>query len=195
MVSLGLMLMGSITLEIQTYIPFVYAAGLWIVAILVGVFVTPRVSLRVTHAERIRAGQTLTVEAAVTQDGRGAGYEYNVVPIRLPAAVDAVERWGVPVGSLSPGETRRVRLHLLCKRRGKYTLKGYRVETDFPLGLLNAYRNFREQRSLLVYPDYDPLTRLELPTGRRFQPGGIALVSKLGESSEYLGNREFREGR
>jgi uncharacterized protein (DUF58 family) len=190
----ALFLIGGISLEIQAYIPFVYAAALWLVAITLTFFLTPKARISVAHAERIRVGQRLTVEVSVTQTGKRAGHEYNVAPIRLPPPVDAVEPWGVPVGTLLPGETRRVRLHLLCRKRGQLTLKGYRVETDFPLGLLNAYRNFKDARTLLVYPDYEPLARLDLPTGRRFQPGGIALASRLGDSFEYLGNREFREG-
>jgi uncharacterized protein (DUF58 family) len=33
-----------------------------------------------------------------------------------------------------------------------------------------------------------------LPTGRTYQPGGVALASVLGESAEYIGNREYRDG-
>ncbi|GAB4451746.1 MAG: hypothetical protein OHK0029_01490 [Armatimonadaceae bacterium] len=192
--SLALLLVGTISLEIQAYVPLVYVMALWTVAIALGVFSKPRARLSAHHADRIRAGEALSVEVRVTQTGRFTGHDYNIVPIRLPPEVDVVERNGVALGSLESGETRSVRVHLRCKKRGRFTLRGYRLETDFPLGLLNAYTNFKESRGLLVYPDYTPLNQLELPTGRRFHPGGIALVSKIGESYEYLGNREFREG-
>jgi uncharacterized protein (DUF58 family) len=192
--SFALFVVGGISLEIQAYIPFVYTAALWLIAIVVGVFSTPRAKLSVQHTDRIHAGEMLVIEATVTQSKRQTIHDLNVVPIRLHPMVDAVEPWGVPVGTLRPGETKRVRLHLRCKRRGQYTLKGYRLETDFPVGLLNAYRNIYEDRQILVYPNYTPLSNVTLPTGRRFQPGGIALTSKLGDSFEYLGNREFREG-
>jgi uncharacterized protein (DUF58 family) len=35
---------------------------------------------------------------------------------------------------------------------------------------------------------------LELPAGRRYQPGGVAMATARGESLEYIGNRDFREG-
>jgi uncharacterized protein (DUF58 family) len=35
---------------------------------------------------------------------------------------------------------------------------------------------------------------MDIPTGRRYQPGGVALATSVGESFEYFGNREFREG-
>jgi uncharacterized protein (DUF58 family) len=59
---------------------------------------------------------------------------------------------------------------------------------------LRAQRIFEQRQNLIVYPKFFPLARLDLPTGRRYQPGGVALVSELGESFEYLGNREYRDG-
>lgn len=35
---------------------------------------------------------------------------------------------------------------------------------------------------------------LALPRGRRYQPGGIALASRLGDSTEFVGTREYRQG-
>ena len=45
-----------------------------------------------------------------------------------------------------------------------------------------------------MLPNYHPLEHVELPVGRRYQPGGVSLTSDVGESPEYLGNREFRPG-
>jgi uncharacterized protein (DUF58 family) len=75
-----------------------------------------------------------------------------------------------------------------------WRLRGYRVETDFPFGLLLATRIFEEPKWLLVYPGFTPLVQLQLPTGRRHHPGGVALAATRGDSFEFFGNREFREG-
>jgi uncharacterized protein (DUF58 family) len=47
---------------------------------------------------------------------------------------------------------------------------------------------------LLVYPRYYTLDRLEVPQGRRYQPGGIPLSSSTGDAIEFIGTREYREG-
>ena len=83
---------------------------------------------------------------------------------------------------------------MFCRQRGAYRLQGYRVETAFPLGLMVAQAVFSEDRPLLVYPRFTPLARLDAPLGRRYQPGGVALASHLGDSFEFIGNREYREG-
>jgi uncharacterized protein (DUF58 family) len=73
-------------------------------------------------------------------------------------------------------------------------LRGYRVETDFPFGILLATRTFQDEKWLLVYPNFTRLLRLQLPTGRKHHPGGVALAATHGDSFEFFGNREFREG-
>lgn len=187
---------GSTSLEIQTYIPFLYAAGLWGIAFAAMLFSAPHVRLRARHADRIVAGETLPVDVEIEQmpGRRWFAADVNVLPSGLPPAVDAVPPGGVSVGTLERGRMARVRLGLACPRRGVYPLRGYRVETDFPLGLLNAYRIYRQEATVLVYPAFTRLVRLALQPGRRYHPGGVALASQLGDSFEYLGNREYREG-
>jgi uncharacterized protein (DUF58 family) len=35
---------------------------------------------------------------------------------------------------------------------------------------------------------------IDLPVGRKYQPGGLHLVSHVGDSEEFIGNREYRPG-
>lgn len=187
---------GGVGLEIQSWIPLLYAMAFWTVASAARLFVAPRIRLRARHRDRIAVGELLPVDVEVEMDaGRTfPAADLNILPTNLPPAIDAVPPDGIAIGTLLPGQNVRVRLGLRCTRRGVYTLKGYRVETDFPFGLLNAYRYVRHDSSLLVYPNFTRLTRLTLPTGRRYQPGGVALASQIGDSFEYLGNREYRAG-
>ncbi|MBV9469291.1 MAG: DUF58 domain-containing protein, partial [Abitibacteriaceae bacterium] len=57
-----------------------------------------------------------------------------------------------------------------------------------------AQQAFQQERRLLVYPRFTPLNHLHIAAGRRFHPGGVALASHLGDSFEFLGNREYRAG-
>jgi uncharacterized protein (DUF58 family) len=133
------------------------------------------------------------VDVEIEQLGRLAADLY-VVPHRLPRGVAAEPEEGVPVPALRRGEKTRVRLSLKCWKRGVYRLKGMRVESDFPALLMVASHCVEEDRPLMVYPQFTRLARLHLPTGRRYHPGGVALASNLGESFEFIGNREYREG-
>lgn len=185
---------GSTSLTLQTYVLFAYAAGLWAVALAGLLLCRPRVLFRARHADRVCAGEVLPVEIEVENRGGLAGAGLNVLPHRLPAEIDAEPENGVELPRLTGHEKARVELGLACRRRGVYCLHGFRVETSLPLGLLRAHQVVTHEKPLVVYPQFHPLARLRIPTGRRLQPGGVALASNVGDSFEYVGNREYHEG-
>jgi len=182
---------GTSSLELQGYIPFAYAAALWFSASVALLFSRPRAALKVYHTDRVCAGELLQVDLELKH---GSGHDLTIVPHRLPEEVDSEPAEGIAVGDKIQGETTHAKLGLRCNRRGVYKLRGYRVESDYPFGLLRSQQLIEEERALIVYPPFTRLDRLDIPTGRRYQPGGIALASVIGESFEFAGNREFREG-
>jgi len=185
---------GGTSLQLQGYVLSAYATALWWVALAAMLVYKPHVNLVAKCSTRICAGEMLPVDIEVEQLGRMRGADLVVVPNRLPGPIDSVPDQGINLGDLRRGQSTKVRIGLHCTRRGAYTLHGFRVETGFPFGILRTRRTFHDDRQLLVYPRFSPLGRLALPTGRRYQPGGVALASEIGESFEYLGNREYREG-
>ena len=191
--TLVFVLLGLLSLDQQWYVAFTYAFGLWVVAFAAMFWQRPHARLRATHAGRISAGETLGVEITVKAlDRRSVGW--MVLPDRLPPAVDAVPAEGVGLPVLAAGETAQVTLELLCRQRGSYRLRGFRIETAHPLGLMVAQQVYPATESLLVCPRFAPLARLEVPASRRYQPGEVALASHLGDSLEFIGNRDYREG-
>ncbi len=185
---------SSFSLNYQGYVAFSYCAALWIVAFAGLVLFRPRLKVQVSQPVRVCAGETFDVHFEVTRPRGGLGTDLCLIADRLPEGVDAVEEEGVALPVLARGSTVRSKLRLRAARRGAHQLKGYRVESDYPLGLLNAVQLFREPKPLLVYPAFKPLARINLPMGRRYQPGGVALASVVGESTEFVGDRDYREG-
>jgi uncharacterized protein (DUF58 family) len=190
--SMGFLMYGSITLDLQGYVPFCYCAAVWFFALLCVFFYQPRVTLDVVHSERVCAGETMPLDVSVQQ--RGADVPLVILPNRLPQEIDSVPEDGLRLEGLANGETARVRLGLRCARRGVFVFKGVRAECDYPFGLLRSRQALEFDRQILVYPRFTRLAQLELPSGRRYQPGGVALAASVGESFEYVGNREYRDG-
>jgi len=95
---------------------------------------------------------------------------------------------------LAPGEERLLTLTVEFPARGHYVLAGVTQGNVFPWGLWRDQRRLGPARSLLVYPRFHPLLTLDIPVGRRYQPGGIALTSHVGDSTEFVSTREFRTG-
>lgn len=184
---------GGLTLEAQSFVPFAYAIVIWSMAEIAKVLERPRVEMRSQHPDRIAAGERLPVEVTIRNTKTGTLSGAQLSAHRLPNAINFASL-GVPIPLLLPGETTRVALQLEPTQRGLYELHGFRVETAFPFGLVYAARAQEVRSKLTVYPKFFPLERLELPQSPRYQPGGIALVSVRGESVEYIGNRDYREG-
>lgn len=185
---------GSLSLHLQTFTFFAYAFGLWAGALCGMLLWRPRVFFQARMGERVCAGETLPVEVEVVRQGGPGDAGLSVLPHRLPPHVDAAPDSGVSIPPLGPGERARVQLGLRCSRRGVYRLRGFRVESAFPFGLLRAHQVVAHEQALIVYPKFAPLAQLRLPVGRRLQPGGVALASNVGDSFEYAGNREYRDG-
>ncbi len=185
---------GATSLEFQAFVPLAYALVVWILAGIALIFERPAVTLRFHQPPRVAAGETVRVELEI--EGRGGAWsaESAVLPHRLPAEIGAEPEIGTPIRALEKGEIARVSLDLRPEKRGVFALGGYRVQTDAPFGLLHAWRVFESHHNLVVYPTFTPLERLELPMGRRYQPGGVASAASRGESVEYIGNRDYREG-
>lgn len=187
-------LWGATTLDHEIHVACLYALAVWLVAFACLPFARPRVALTARGGDRVSAGEALTLEIDVTPEGRRAGTDLFVVPHQPAAELVCEPPEGVALPPLAAGRPTRITLRLRCPHRGVYPLPGFRVASDFPFGLLCAYRVFGPRRSILVYPQFTPLTRLQIASGRRYHPGGVALASNLGESFEYIGNRPFREG-
>jgi uncharacterized protein (DUF58 family) len=186
---------GVISLDTQL-IPMIFVwVAFWAIALLFVIPFQPKATVQTRHPERVLAGEKVIVEVQVHHAGKSRSFfDLNVVAWGLPMRVDALEEEGVPLGTLAPHESLTALLTLSCRQRGVYTLPGYRVESDFPLHVINAYHICHAPSQLIVHPRYTPLSRIELPVGRRYQPGGITAASTVADSFEYQGNREFREG-
>jgi len=181
------------TLDIQAYTPMSYLLCIWTVTLLAALVARPRIQAAVRFSDRLQVGETLPIDLEVTQQRRWR-QDLNLVPHRLPPALDPAPTDGVRLPRLGKGETARVSLGLVCSERGMHVWHGFRVETDFPFGLFRAYRTLPGEHSVLVTPAFTQLTKLGVPPGRRYQPGGIAMASRVGDSFEFIGNREYREG-
>jgi uncharacterized protein (DUF58 family) len=64
----------------------------------------------------------------------------------------------------------------------------------FPSALVKWGRASTAAERLLVYPRLTHLEGFEVPASRNHQPGGIAIASQVGDSTEFFGTRDYQEG-
>lgn len=191
--ALALGFVGVDTLQALVYVPFALAAGPGLVALAFALRRRPLVALTVEAPSRLTAGRAALVSVRVAMTSRGrcgplvAGWRWGGSPElrRDPGEVFLTPR---------PGETAEGRLPVRAESRGRFTLPSLGVGRTDPLGLVSTTRVVHEAQVVLAYPRFYGLQSLTLPAGRRYQPGGIPLASNLGDTTEFVGTRDFRAG-
>ncbi|HEX9179188.1 MAG TPA: DUF58 domain-containing protein [Burkholderiales bacterium] len=103
-----------------------------------------------------------------------------------------VEEAALPV--LAAGQSARARLRLTPRRRGVLRFAATALALPDPLGLCYALAYRAAPGELLVLPPRYPTRVRALEEARRYQPGGVAQASKVGDSEEFMALREYRPG-
>jgi uncharacterized protein (DUF58 family) len=148
---------------------------------------TGRLPTRLTAGRAVRA--PLDVAGAATRGPLSLFWE-GPLPPRTELEVEPREAY------LEVGRDARLRVpvRLRPRRRGRYVLPGLGVAGTDAFGLARSRAAWLPAHVVLAYPRYFTFEELPLPMGRRYQPGGIPLASQVGESLEFVGTREYREG-
>jgi uncharacterized repeat protein (TIGR01451 family) len=187
----ALLLLGGLVAPLILF--FSFSVSALVAAAVVGAPFRPRVSLTRLLPPPVSAGDTLTYRVRVENTGRRTVRHIAVEERDLPPELRAVGEPPV-IDSLAPGERTEVTLRLRCSTRGIYQVGALQAASLFPSALVKWPRRSSAKDRLLVYPRFTPLESLEVPHGRNYQPGGIAVASQVGDSTEFFGTRDWHEG-
>lgn len=184
---------GSMTLVIPVYHVFCILVGLQ-----VGCWVAAQLARRRLRVEgflppKAVAGVPVQWDLSVTNLSSLPAWDVGLRMFYLPRAVRQTDG-DVVIRNIPPGGKRSCSLTLAPARRGLFELPPVRAFTTFPFNLMRTGRLEHPVGSLLVLPHFTPLEHVDVPVSPRYQPGGIALAGHVGESPEYIGNREYQVG-
>lgn len=153
-----------------------------------------RLKLTPMIPERVTQNQPFEIACRVENDGTSTANDVNLRLIGLPRSTGLENQFGPYLGSIEPGQIKSGAWQVNLPRRGRYAVQAINQATVFPFGLWRDWYRHEVGRSLLVYPKFHPLLSLDMPVGRKYQPGGMALTSNVGDSTEFLSVRDFRAG-
>lgn len=185
--------LGLDTRKNQTFVLFSVAAGILIVAALVGRFARARARLELTMPARATALRPLVVRGRVLPEPGAVGEAlFSVPPPRGgPARLTIEPRQQVVA---LEGDGRDLSFTITAPRRGRYELVSPTLRALDPFGLVAGRAPRASEQALLVYPRFYTLDHFELSHGRRHQPGGIPMSSSTGDAVEFIGTRDYRPG-
>jgi uncharacterized protein (DUF58 family) len=99
-----------------------------------------------------------------------------------------------PLSALPPGDAGEVVVEVRPLRRGRLAFTAVTIARPDPLGLVNALVRIPLPGSLAVLPKRYAMPDLALPGVRKYQRGGVALASAVGDSEEFVSLRDYRPG-
>ena len=185
--------LGSATADVPIHQVFCALLALLCVDRIVGFSLRPKLDVLGAFPEKATAGQVVATQYTLVNRGKLTAYDLGLRFFRLPRGFSSVDP-ETTLGHLRPGESLSTTIRLNPIRRGLHTLFRPRAYSTFPFNFARDGRSRAEEPSILVLPNFSPIAELDIPVGTRYQPGGIALTSNVGESPEYIGNREYVPG-
>lgn len=167
--------------------------GVVVVDVAAGLPLAPRLRTRRNLPERMACGAEHLIHYQLENPSRLTARDVIIDPLPYPRGLLLPQGRAV-LANIGPGEHCTASTVIQACRRGRYRLPAMRTDSGFPFQLWRWGCNGEGARNLTVYPAFTPLTAIDMPSGMRYQAGGIALSSKVGQSMEFLGCREFRSG-
>lgn len=99
-----------------------------------------------------------------------------------------------PIDALSPNSEKEIPVNIIPSHRGRLSFNGLTISRPDPLGLYKSFIRISTRQSLMVLPKRYSLPPFSLPGTRRYQSGGVALASSVGDSEEFVTLRDYRPG-
>jgi uncharacterized protein (DUF58 family) len=98
------------------------------------------------------------------------------------------------IAPLQPNSQTEVLIEITPSHRGVVNLTGLTIARPDPFGFFNACMTVSLPQSLLILPKRYDLPTVGLSGTRRYQSGGVALASTVGDSEEFVSMRDYRPG-
>lgn len=100
----------------------------------------------------------------------------------------------VEIPPVPPNQSAEIQMKLTPLRRGVLRFAAATVGRSDPLGLFNALVRQPLPQSLLVLPRRYLVPPIALPGSMKYQQGGVAMASSVGQSDEFVSLRDYRRG-
>src|SRR5262249_22728519 len=93
-----------------------------------------------------------------------------------------------------PAHELRLRCEMLSPPRGILRFSGGSLARTDPFGLFRALSKMPLPQTTMILPKRYPLPPIALPGTVKYQEGGVALASNVGQSEEFVALRDYRQG-
>jgi len=152
-----------------------------------------RVRLTATTPPRVAIGETLTINLSLRN---ASERDYHTLRIRAPF-LPWDGTWLSPepqIAQLTAHGSARCEMQARFIERGEHQLDLFHAGALVPLGLALGPLVDSTPCRFVVVPKIARVEHITLPRSVRYQPGGVAQASTVGEAMELMGVRPYRRG-
>lgn len=160
---------------------------------LCGFVFRPRLEIKRRIPHRARLGTPFRIDYNVKNTRSVPAWDLELDAFRLR---EGLKYSASPASIEYLGAGKSVNLHTfaVASRRGRHYFASPIAGSLFPFCLFRWSCRVEQPHHILIYPKYEQLNSVSLPPGAKFQKPDLSLVSKIGESMDFLGCRKFRTG-
>lgn len=184
---------GGVTVEIPIYQIFSGLICLFGIIEATGILLRPKLTVDAWLPEKVTAGESVTGYITIINHGWLPACDIMCAFFGMPRELRHTDP-DLSVRYIPSGEQARLPFTIEATTRGDYLLPEGRIHSTFPFNLMRFGKAKVPERELRVLPTFFPLEILELPISRKSHIGEMAIDSRLGDSPEYVGNRDYVSG-
>jgi uncharacterized protein (DUF58 family) len=188
---------SSVGTHISAYFLPSFILALLITSYFLSLFFQPRIEAYRIMPPVINAGGHCHYKVVVHNTGKRIIRDLTIYEDALPYGLYpaiAHPDYKNAVDWLEPGKKAILTLVLRTPRRGTFELPPMIAGSSFPSGVLRSRIRTGRMNRLVIYPRFTRQAGFQIMAKRQFQPGGISLSSKVGDSNEFSSTREYRQG-
>lgn len=145
---------------------------------------TARKQVALTLLENLADPRMEFDEFAALSKARRARFPSSKRALLKPAAIPPMPAHG----------SANLNMEVMPLRRGPLRFTGASIARTDPFGLVRAFVEVRAPDTIVVLPRRYSLPPVALPGTLKYQQGGVALASSVGQSEEFVSLREYRRG-
>ncbi|MFN8578942.1 MAG: DUF58 domain-containing protein [Candidatus Sericytochromatia bacterium] len=184
--------LSFVALNTTAHIFFTNILSLVIVAFIIGMVYIPKVSIKRDLNNLIEAKSLIKYQVFIKNISKRNLYNLKAYDMFWSTFINYQDT-GL-IEKLEPNQEKIYNCEFIAEKRGIYNSKLLYVNTNYPFGLFNFVKKVELPLKLIVFPNYERLETFDLNIQRKFQLGGISLTSNIGDSTEFMGTREYVYG-
>jgi uncharacterized protein (DUF58 family) len=167
----------------------------WVVliALLVGLLLRPKIQLSGKLPDRIMAGQSTTLSYTLKNIGRFPTYNLCVTFGALPEGIELIRDDEV-IPRLGPDETTTATITIRPTRRGYFQIMQPTCRSSFPFNLFSFGTSDNAKENVIVLPAFYEFRMPTRGLDRQVHTGSARSAGRMGNTTEYAGNRPFVPG-